>query len=177
MINRKLVYLFAFIFTFTLAVPALADTAPGPPSVTSTTLTAEAITADPGTQFEVLAVLEDDEGSALEGYDVEFTFDGETKVGTTGPEGEATQTFTAPSSEGTYDYDAYFGGTENYDYSSDTATVSTGAEVRTVSSSKKDHSGCRVKGRYSLTLFERSYRPGGKRKSCVLIHTPNRARR
>lgn len=142
--NRKFVCLFAFLFALTLTVPVLADNQPPFPA-SGTSLTLEPVEAAAGTEFTVTAVLKDDEGTPLEGKDLDFSFGKDTNddgvldevideggTKTTDPDGYAEYTFTAPETEGEdYDYRAYFDGTENYDFSAKTAqvTVSTGPEV------------------------------------------------
>ncbi len=186
--KRNLVYLLTFLFTMTLVAP-VAVAAPEHPDLLATELEGVVpVDAAAGAEFTLEATLKGDEGPdsstkvAISGEVVEFTFDGTTKTDTTGTDGVASVTFTAPATEDTYDYtvfaDEFVKDDNNYDYTTEESTVTvTGAEVRTVDSSKNDRSGCRVKGRYSLTEFGQSPHSGPKRKSCVLIHTPDRPRR
>ena len=191
--NRKLVYLLAFILTLTLVVPALGqdEPAPEPPGTNATSLALEAVTTSTGADFTATAVLEDDEGTKLEGQVLEFSFGKDTdddgqlenvirpgETVTTDASGYAEYTFTAPSSSGDYDYRVYFASTENYDYTMDTAAVTvTGAEVRIKPAPKADtinHPACGYCDRQPLDKSSR-FRPDGQ--SYTFIHTPNRIRR
>ena len=142
--NRNLVYLLVFTLTLSLAVPALAqeEKPPGKPDLRDTKLSVSSKTASPGEQITLEATLEGEtdtsgEYETLSGVTLYFTFQGTTKSGETGSEGIASATFTAPSSSGEYDYEAevqeFQKDGNNYAYSSttETVTVSTGAEVAT----------------------------------------------
>ena len=139
--NRNLfVYLLAFLVTLSFVMGAVAQEMP--PDVDPTELILESETTDTVSDFTVTAYLVDDSGNALEGYELEFSFgkdtDGDdqleeviypsssttTFTDTTDENGYAKYTFDNYETAGTdYDYRVYFAGTENYDYTMNTAAV------------------------------------------------------
>ena len=195
--NRKLIYLFALLFTAAFAVSGMAQTPPFPENPTTYTTTYEAETTV-GEPVTVEAYLENDDGNALPDYEITFILgesldeDGNIvgeiarKYGTTNSEGIAEVTFdgeTVPDAGGEYVYKAYFGGSTDpdYDSSQDTAPVTvnkitTVLEVRIKPAPKADtinHPACGYCDRQPLDKSSR-FRLDGQ--SYTFIHTPYRIR-